>query len=49
MMQFWHTEGTRWLNRLAISGERISDYQREPHRLEKQLRRFPYDGRMPGP
>ena len=42
MMQFWHTEQTRWLNRLAITGEKIPDFQREPHDLQMQLRRFPY-------
>ena len=47
-LQFWHTEETRWLNRLAITGERIPDFQREPHNQERQLRRFPY-GFKPGP
>lgn len=42
MTQFWHTEKTRWLNPLAITGERIPDFQREPHDLQRQLRRFPY-------
>ena len=41
-MLFWHTELTRWLNRIAVTGERIPDFQREPHDLEMQLRRFPY-------
>lgn len=47
--KFWHTEETRWLNRLDITGERIPDFQREPHDLEEQrlLRRFPY-GFKPG-
>ena len=48
MMQFWHTEITRWLNRLALTGERLPDFQREPHELDAQLRRFPY-GFKPGP
>jgi hypothetical protein len=42
MLQFWHTEKTRWLNRLAITGEKVPDFQREPHDLQRQLRRFPY-------
>lgn len=47
MTQFWHTEETRWLNRLVITGERVPDFQREPHDLQRQLRRFPY-GFKPG-
>lgn len=43
MMQFWHTELTRWLNRLEITGERIPDFRREQHDLQMLLRRFPYD------
>ena len=42
MMQFWHSEETMWLNRLQITGNRLPDYQREPHVLDRQLRRFPY-------
>ena len=48
MMQFWHSEETKWLNRLQITGERMPDFQREPHRLDNRLRRFPY-GLRPGP
>ncbi|MYC31894.1 MAG: hypothetical protein F4X64_01815 [Chloroflexi bacterium] len=47
MMQFWHTEETRWLNRIAATGERVPDFQRQPHDLSGRLRRFPY-GFKPG-
>ncbi|MCY4558051.1 MAG: hypothetical protein OXF79_17120 [Chloroflexi bacterium] len=48
MMQFWHSEETKWLNRLQISGKRMPDFQREAHRLDDRLRRFPYRFK-PGP
>ena len=40
MMQFWHTEQTRWMNRMAITGERMPDVQRDHH--QQDLRRFSY-------
>lgn len=45
MLQFWRSERTYWLNRLAITGERMSDAQRIDHWQE--LARYPYDGYDP--
>ena len=42
MMRWWHTERMLWLRRLDIAGERMVDFQREPH--EVNLPRYPYHG-----
>lgn len=41
MMQFWHSEQTHWLNRLAITGERMADIQR--HHNEQNMNQYPYN------
>ena len=41
MMQFWHTEQIRWMNRLAITGERMPDYQKDHN--QQNLSSYPYD------
>ncbi len=41
MMQFWHSEQTWWLNRLAASGERMPDLTRDHNR--QNVNRYPYD------
>ena len=42
MMKWWHTEQTKWLRELDITGQRMVDFQREPH--EVNLPRYPYRG-----
>lgn len=42
MMQFWHTEITCWLNRLALSGERIPDCP-DGHNEWHDLNQYPFD------
>ena len=41
MMQFWHSEQTWWLNRLAASGERMPDLTRDHNR--QSMNSYPYD------
>ena len=41
MMQFWHSEQTWWLNRLAASGERMPDLTRDHNR--QNMNSYPYD------
>ena len=41
MLQFWHSEQTHWLNRLAITGERMPDVQRFHN--EQSFNTYPYD------
>ena len=42
MMRWWHTEQTKWLRKLNITGQQMVDFQREPH--EVNLPRYPYRG-----
>ena len=42
MMEFWHSEITRWLRRIEVSGTRLPAFERTPHRLDARFRRFPY-------
>ena len=41
MLQFWHSEQTHWLNRLAITGERMPGVQR--HHNEQSLNKYSYN------
>ncbi len=42
MMEFWHSEITRWLCRIEVPATRLPAFERTPHDLGARFRRFPY-------
>ena len=42
MMEFWHSEITRWLRRIEVSATKLPAFERTPHYLDARFRRFPY-------